>query len=182
MTPTAANHPRPAADMPENLKKNPSRPMGPQLPDAKGVYALILHLPTFQRLEIGRLGTFDFPPGYYAYIGSASGPGGLRARINYHLEADHTHPHWHIDYLTAYARPIEVWYALGSRRLESDWVDLFEADKGWRLWIPRFGASDYRRPRRSHLFYRRRPPSFDAFCHHHRRHLQPDIIPHRLVL
>ena len=46
------------------------------IPDDKGTYILIMGLGTMKRLEIGRLGTFDFIPGYYAYVGSAFGPGG----------------------------------------------------------------------------------------------------------
>jgi len=32
-----------------------------------------------KRMEIGRLGAFDIRPGFYAYVGSAFGSGGLRA-------------------------------------------------------------------------------------------------------
>ncbi len=60
-----------------------------------------------KRLEIGRLGSFNIIPGFYAYVGSAFGPGGLRARIRHHLESV-AQPHWHIDYLLGYAEPVEV--------------------------------------------------------------------------
>ena len=42
-----------------------------------GTYVLLLHLPDNEQLTIGKLGTFDFPAGWYAYVGSAFGPGGV---------------------------------------------------------------------------------------------------------
>jgi len=69
-----------------------------ELPEAKGTYVLIAFAGQMKRLEIGRLGTFAIVPGFYAYVGSAFGSGGLRARIGHHLEST-TAPHWHIDYL-----------------------------------------------------------------------------------
>ena len=44
------------------------------LPEAKGTYVLLALLPRMKRLEIGRLGTYDIIPGFYAYVGSAFGP------------------------------------------------------------------------------------------------------------
>lgn len=48
--------------------------------------------------EIGALGEKTLPKGKYAYVGSARGAGGLKARINRHLRTEKT-LHWHIDYL-----------------------------------------------------------------------------------
>jgi len=79
-----------------------------------------------KRLEIGRLGSFNIIPGFYAYVGSAFGPGGLRARIRHHLESV-AQPHWHIDYLLGYAEPVEVWYALAGRKLEQNLAELMLA-------------------------------------------------------
>jgi Uri superfamily endonuclease len=66
--------------------------------DGKGVYVLILYLPYRRTIQIGRLGKFNFSDGYYAYVGSAFGPGGLAARLSHHLRRSHK-PRWHIDYL-----------------------------------------------------------------------------------
>jgi len=74
------------------------------LPDEKGTYVLILHVAELKRMEIGRLGAFDIRPGFYAYVGSAFGAGGLRARLGRHIESVAA-PHWHIDYLMAFATP-----------------------------------------------------------------------------
>ena len=92
-------------------------------PDEKGTYILIACVAQMKRIEVGQLGTFDIVPGFYAYVGSAFGGGGLRARLGHHLEPT-TAPHWHIDYLLAIAQPVEVWYTTVGRRLEHRWADL----------------------------------------------------------
>ncbi len=49
--------------------------------DAKGTYVLVMRLGRLRRVRVGRLGVQEFPAGLYLYVGSAFGPGGLRARI-----------------------------------------------------------------------------------------------------
>jgi Uri superfamily endonuclease len=129
-----------------------------------------------KRLEIGRLGSFPIIPGFYAYVGSACGAGGIRARIGHHLESV-AEPHWHIDYLLGFALPIEVWYAISDRKLEQDWAELLQGAPFFREPIPRFGASDYRRSRTSHLFFAKRQPSFRWFQAKVRDVFAPDIQP-----
>ena len=63
-----------------------------------GTYALVLRSRKLASLRIGRLGTLKLQPGFYVYIGSAFGTGGLQARIKHHQRIA-AHPHWHIDYL-----------------------------------------------------------------------------------
>ena len=132
------------------------------LSEAKGTYVLIVSVRQMKRLEIGRLGTFDVVPGFYAYVGSAFGAGGLRARIGHHLGSTAA-PHWHIDYLLGIAEPIEVWFSTASQKLERHWAGLLEKASNFRTPIARFGSSDYHRSRTSHLFYTRHRPSFRWF-------------------
>jgi len=132
------------------------------LPEDKGTYILIAHMVQMKRLEIGSLGEFDIIPGFYAYVGSAFGSGGLRARIGHHLEST-AEPHWHIDYLLQVATPVEVWFTMADRNLEHRWAELLEEAPGFRVPILRFGSSDYHRSRTSHLFYSKRRPSFRCF-------------------
>lgn len=66
----------------------------------KGVYVLWLYLPENTSLRIGRLGTFHFKQGVYAYTGSAQR--NLQARVARHERLDKK-LHWHIDYLRAKA-------------------------------------------------------------------------------
>ncbi len=68
------------------------------LPEEKGRWILIAVVRQRKRLAIDRLGSFDLVPGFCACMGSACGPGGMRARISHHWESVAT-PHWHIDCL-----------------------------------------------------------------------------------
>jgi hypothetical protein len=97
------------------------------LPEDKGTYVQIVFVAQTKRLGMGRLGVFDILPGHYAYVGSARGLGGIRARVGHHLESAAA-PHWHIDYLLGVATPVEVRFAIPDRKLEQD---LREAD-----WLP----------------------------------------------
>ena len=132
------------------------------LPEDKGTYILIAQVSHMKRLEIGSLGKFDIVPGFYAYVGSAFGSGGLGARIGHHLEST-AEPHWHIDYLLQVATPLEVWFTTTNRKLENHWAERLEDAPGFRVPIPRFGSSDYHRSRSSHLFYSKRRPLFRWF-------------------
>ena len=152
-----------------------------ELPEDKGTYILIVCVAQTKRLEIGRLGTFDILPGYYAYVGSACAPGGIRARVGHHLESAAA-PHWHIDFLLGVATPVEVWFASSDRRLEQDWTELLAEAACFRTPIPRFGSSDYRRSRTSHLFYAKRRPSFRWFQEQIKIGFEAEVRPLRLVL
>ena len=61
-----------------------------------GTYALVLVSCSHQRVEVGKLGRLAVQSGYYVYVGSAFGPGGLKARIAHHVKISRR-PHWHID-------------------------------------------------------------------------------------
>lgn len=114
-----------------------------RLPAAAGIYALVLVLDAPARLRVGRLGRIDFAPGAYLYVGSARGPGGLRARVGRHVRRDPAQPrHWHVDYLKRAAEIVDVWYAPRVERTEHDWAAALAALPGATIPIPRFGASD----------------------------------------
>ena len=88
-----------------------------------GTYVLLLQLPVDEQLTIGKLGTFDFPAGWYTYVGSAFGSGGLVGRLKHHMKPVEK-PHWHIDYLRQSARLMEIWLSPNTERHEEEWVDL----------------------------------------------------------
>lgn len=83
------------------------------LPESKGSYALWFYLPRATAIEVGRLGLKSFKRGWYGYCGSASGPGGLRARLRHHLHHS-TRRHWHIDYFKVHALIREIWLCQGG--------------------------------------------------------------------
>ncbi len=68
------------------------------IPGEKGYYVLVINVVKPLDTIIGSLGRIQFRKGYYLYIGSACGSGGLRARIKRHLRRS-KNIHWHIDYL-----------------------------------------------------------------------------------
>ena len=74
-----------------------------------GTYALILFCASNARIQIGRLGMMQLQRGDYIYLGSASGPGGLRARMAHHHKPS-PRPHWHIDYLRAHTQLQCIWF------------------------------------------------------------------------
>jgi Uri superfamily endonuclease len=119
-------------------------------PDQPGTYVLILHLLHRATIDVGRLGRFQFPAGWYAYAGSAHGPGGLAARIARHLRSPKP-LHWHVDYLRAEAQPDQVWYAVGTGKRECTWAEALSGLPGASIPVPRFGASDCRCP--AHLVH-----------------------------
>jgi Uri superfamily endonuclease len=125
-----------------------------------GNYVLLLHLPADETLTIGKLGTFDFPAGWYAYVGSAFGSGGLVGRLKHHLQPVER-PHWHIDYLRQAAQVQEVWLGPDPVSHEREWADLMLAIPGAIVLVDGFGASDS--DRETHLFYFDVRPSLEDF-------------------
>lgn len=117
------------------------RRMKHKLPDQSGTYALILKLSQSTTIEVGQLGRFPFPPGWYVYVGSARGPGGLAARLARHRRSNKTF-HWHVDYLRAHALPSKVWYTVGDQKRECAWAQALLEFPNGSIIAPRFGASD----------------------------------------
>ncbi len=126
-----------------------------------GTYVLLLHLDNDSTITVGRLGTFDFPAGWYTYVGSAFGAGGLLGRIKHHLQPT-DHPHWHIDYLRQVAPVQEIWLSPDTERREADWVDLMVDIPGAVVLVEGFGASDT--TKETHLFYFDVKPSLEDFA------------------
>jgi Uri superfamily endonuclease len=129
----------------------------------KGSYILILQIQqAIDDLQIGRLGRFSFPAGYYLYVGSAFGAGGLRARLSHHERREKVRPHWHIDYLRAHAIVHEAWVVGCPVRLESRWCAALAHELAVSIPVAGFGSSDSRCP--AHLFFTPRPPHPSFLC------------------
>jgi Uri superfamily endonuclease len=112
-------------------------------PNTPGQYIVLLYIHNLTVLEIGKLGTYSFAPGTFAYIGSAHGPGGLSARLSRHLRSkDDKHPHWHIDHLLSAADISAVGWSPIHQHNECDWAASLNGFG--RRWPPRFGATDCR--------------------------------------
>lgn len=119
------------------------------LPVESGTYALVLRLaaPTTLRV-MGR--PFDLLPGRYVYVGSARGPGGVRARLGRHVSGGSS-PHWHVDVLRAVS-DVESWaYSLDAAVTECRLAQALAALPCASIPIPRFGARDCRAHCPAHL-------------------------------
>jgi Uri superfamily endonuclease len=105
-----------------------------------GTYVLLLECAVKAELSIGKLGSMKTGPGYYLYVGSAFGPGGVRARIKHHRKTALL-PHWHIDYLRPVAGLVEAWCVYG-RRCEHEWAQILLQSENIETPLPCFGSSD----------------------------------------
>ncbi|MFQ5740154.1 MAG: DUF123 domain-containing protein [Acidobacteriota bacterium] len=140
----------------ETRTRRDSGPLGSEA----GTYALMLRASSEQMIQIGRLGRLHLRPGFYLYVGSALGPGGLAARLGRHCRSCHS-PHWHIDYLKPSLALQEIWYTRDPERREHQWANLFGDMAGASVPLPRFGASDCCCD--SHLFFFSDRPSIRQF-------------------
>ncbi|MBS1250369.1 MAG: hypothetical protein MAG431_01963 [Chloroflexi bacterium] len=125
-----------------------------------GTYILILHPKEATEIQVGVLGDFSLASGFYLYVGSAHGPGGVAARVNRHL-SPRKKLHWHIDYLTKQASIFAVWYAYGVRKFEHSWAKVLGQMTGAESPMVGFGSSDCACP--THLFYFPQKPSLEEF-------------------
>jgi len=118
-----------------------------------GVYTLFLECDSPQRIRIGAIGERDFVPGWYLYVGSALGAGGLD-RVCRHIrfyQERYRKPKWHIDYLMEHLRLAGVVYGVTENRLE---CVLSRAVGGEG--VAGFGCSDCECA--THLYYRKEMP------------------------
>ena len=139
-----------------------------------GTYALILTPNSSKPVKIGKLGLLQVRKGYYIYVGSAFGPGGLKARIAHHKKVSNR-PRWHIDYLRTVTHIKELWYSFDSVRREHQWADIFTNAKGVIAPFPGFGSSDCNC--KTHLFFLQSKPTIESF----RRRLHARFKDHEKV-
>jgi Uri superfamily endonuclease len=122
-----------------------------------GAYVLELYLPEEVYLTVGKQGGARFKTGAMLYLGSARGPGGLKARLSRHLQPDIAKsPHWHIDYLRRIAQVRAFAYQIQPEiapvaRLECLWSQALARLPGGCVPLPGFGASDCRLGCPAHL-------------------------------
>jgi Uri superfamily endonuclease len=126
----------------------------------KGIYALVLRSGASVAAEIGRWGRFTIRPGYYVYVGSAFGPGGVLARVSRHCQKA-KNKHWHIDYLREFTDPAAVWYSHSSDRLEHCWAEALAIMNHMKP-VKGFGCSDCKCE--SHLFFIAKKPPLEKFA------------------
>ena len=132
----------------------------PRLQSIPGTYALILVAAADRLIQIGRLGPLHVRAGFYVYVGSAFGPGGVRARVAHHRRHA-ARPHWHIDYVRLVTSLSAIWYTYDTLRREHQWAEVWQRTRGVFIPLQRFGASDCTCA--SHLYFLSTRPSWHAF-------------------
>lgn len=133
---------------------------GPPSPGLPGTYALVLVCRQPSPVRIGKLSVLQAQAGFYVYVGSAFGSGGLSARLRHHLKIS-SRPHWHIDYLRAVCSVVEVWFTTETALYEHTWASAVARLPGANTPLPHFGSSDC--ACESHLSHFHRLPSVRMF-------------------
>lgn len=114
----------------------------------KGTYLLIIELKKPREIEVGKLGVFFFPRGYYTYTGSAMG--GIYQRIKRHFKRK-KRLRWHIDYFLRYGKIREVVISESKNKTECEINQKIATIFGRRIIAPGLGAGDCRKGCGSHL-------------------------------
>ena len=144
-----------------------------------GTYALIFSAARKGQLAVGKIGTLQVQPGFHVYVGSAFGPGGLKARIRHHSRRA-AHPHWHIDYLSSALELKEIWYTCDPVHREHQWATIISNTRGSSAPLAGFGSSDCRC--NTHLsFFKSKPGSKNIRRIIH-THIEGHAIIHRQIL
>ncbi|OYT40997.1 MAG: hypothetical protein B6U89_00365 [Desulfurococcales archaeon ex4484_58] len=121
------------------------------IPGRSGVYLLVIAVCRDIVVET-RSRKFRINRGFYIYVGSARGPGGLRARINRHLRREKK-LFWHIDYLLSNPNTeiVLIYYRIVEEKddLESRIATILN---NYLPGIKGFGCSDKTRDY-SHLYW-----------------------------
>jgi len=124
-----------------------------------GTYALILRSDGEAEVSVGHWGVLRVQPGYYVYVGSAFGPGGVKARVLRHCR-ETAAIHWHIDYLRNVTAPLGAWCSYATRDLEHRWAKALATQPNVTA-VHGFGCSDCACG--SHLFRSRTKSGIDRY-------------------
>lgn len=108
-------------------------------------YLLLIRLPVEESIRVGQLGTFEFPAGFYIYVGRAKK--NLASRIRRHVRKE-KRLHWHIDYFLTRSAVEGVLIVAGDD--ECGVAHFLSSHSFLRAPVMGFGSSDCRC--RSHFF------------------------------
>ena len=111
------------------------------IPDAKGAYALLIQLDRDVNVALRNRRPERLHPGWFVYLGSANGPGGLRARLRRHFSIEKK-PHWHVDPLTMAAVELAAIPVIGGS--ECALVAGLAKHPAFGVAIEGFGSTDCR--------------------------------------
>jgi len=128
-----------------------------------GIYILSIKLEKNATIDIGKLGKFTFPQGYYVYTGSARK--NLSSRIERHKRKNNKKLRWHIDYLLncKYAHIENVFTFENSKLDECSMNKKIIKLNGSEIIVKGFGSSDCRNGCPAHLIFFNNKNSFTFF-------------------
>ncbi|MEM9634041.1 MAG: GIY-YIG nuclease family protein [Pseudomonadota bacterium] len=112
-----------------------------EIPQSKGAYALGIRLNNPVDLKVNRLCSGHLLPGWYFYVGSARGSGGLAARLKRHFRP-HKKFHWHIDRLTVHAAAMTALAVVEGN--ECDLAGRLLETARFKVALSGFGSTDCR--------------------------------------
>jgi Uri superfamily endonuclease len=110
-----------------------------KIPNFRGAYVLVLRLDETIHIEFPRVASDQLMPGWYVYVGSARGSGGIRARVKRHFRYQKT-AHWHIDRLTVHA--VEMAALAVADGHECELVDKLLESLRFKVAAAGFGSTD----------------------------------------
>lgn len=125
----------------------------------KGTYIVVSKARSTFTCRIGKLGTLAGDQGYYLYVGSALGSGGVKARVSHHLRITGK-PRWHFDYLRPFLIPRRIWYCYSLDRYEHQWASVLAGLPGTVMPLAKFGATDCQCE--AHLYYFKKEPDVEV--------------------
>ncbi len=132
-----------------------------------GLYVFLMRLTEPQSVQVGALGLFEFPEGWYLYTGRAKR--GLAKRVERHWTLKQK-LRWHIDYLATAAgsEPVGAIVIPESAGISECFLNQLIGQKfGGQVPAPGFGASDCRNGCPAHLYFSRAPVSLLAMAQVH---------------
>lgn len=105
----------------------------------KGAYVLVIKLDDAVAINLPGQRCIPLVPGTYLYVGSANGPGGIKARLTRHFKPVKK-LHWHVDQLTTKTGRVSAIAVPGGNECELRKV-LTNLGQ-FQTIIPGFGSSD----------------------------------------
>ncbi len=121
----------------------------------KGVYALVIHLPSHITIDVGAIGRISFDPGMWIYVGSARGSGStnLENRLKRHFRSEKK-IHWHIDrILQSEAKLVEAIWSMTDAPQECRVNKALLRSGLFHAGPKGFGSSDCKSGCNSHIMY-----------------------------
>jgi Uri superfamily endonuclease len=132
-----------------------------------GLYVFLMRLTEPRSIQVGALGLFDFPEGWYLYTGSAKR--NLAKRVERHWSLKQK-LRWHIDHLATApgSEPVGAIVVPDSAGISECFLNReIERGFGGQVPAPGFGASDCKAGCPAHLFFSRAPVSLLAMAQIH---------------